>query len=138
MEIASEIKVAPAIYELVGSHWGWYKIKELTEVVNDLFKLQGYKINLEPMELVKSFRDLACMSNGPYLLYCADCEELKWFNDHKHLSGFTDDYFAPVGWGMDVIKAVRLGAIKVFDKLNHDKKEVWGEKEDSTTFRIKF
>ncbi|MFA5155409.1 MAG: hypothetical protein WC453_03155 [Patescibacteria group bacterium] len=136
MKVAPGIKIAPAIYQLKDRSWGWHKVKELTKVINNLLKLQRCKIYLEPLELVKSFQALSNISNRPFGMYYATSGEFKWLDGSQSSHDFNNDCYVPAGWGMDVIKAVKAGAIKASCVFKHDKNEYWGEKEDGSTFRI--
>lgn len=130
--------VMPAIHSFEHHRWGWHKMSDLVIAVNNLFKQQGIKSRLKPMELAERF--LALTHDGKHLCGIAWTYrgKRKWLRDCVCLHDFSfPGAFVPTGWGITVIDVVKRGAVEIELVVNGNTCERWGIKADGTRFLFK-
>jgi hypothetical protein len=122
--------VMPAIHEFPGYKWGWHCMRELLLAVNNLRAKQGHS-SFRRGEMIEAFSELlydgkwcSLMREGTRMRKCAN----PFDPDNR-------DAFVPAGWGIDVINAVKAGAVRIRPS---GKKDEWlGVKADGSEIVIK-
>ena len=130
--------IRPRVYELQICFWNWCKLSEVCELVPSIAARAGVEYSPSPEELVWHFAALVKPNRVPFRLdpktqqpkkakifrYSVTGAELRGTevpteNPRPPYSEFVldigtphpSDIFVPEGWVIDVMKAVRLGAI---------------------------
>ncbi len=105
--------MAPAIYRIKGSDWGWYKLDQLLEGVNEIRDDQHLS-KLEKEEFLENFISLAeHPQKGRGVLEVQDVLlSRKQILTVESELRFLSNIFVPSGWGLHVLAVVRAGVVR--------------------------
>lgn len=102
---------APAIYHFADSSWGWCKVEDLLEAVNNTRRLHELSL-LTRAELFDRFLPFS-MSDGPGWL---SVRETPFYKQRliglKSRTDLLVGPLAPAGWAQDVLGLVRVGVVR--------------------------
>lgn len=96
-------KIKPAVYR-GPARWGWVSLKELAEVIGQ-----------SPMETWDNFFGLTKDIQYNVLAWSSNLDDMVQDGTYP---GEFNSIFVPAGWAMDVLRAFKLGAVRIETKFH--------------------